>query len=75
MLEYVVLAMPFAYRSLDSGLRSFDLRTLVDASRSLGGGWVGTLWRALHPAGDGVRRGVRGHDEPGAGAGDGIRRG
>jgi putative spermidine/putrescine transport system permease protein len=48
-LEYVVLAMPFAYRSLDAGLRSFDLRTLVDASRSLGGGWVGTLWRVLLP--------------------------
>jgi putative spermidine/putrescine transport system permease protein len=48
-LEYVVLAMPFAYRSLDAGLRSFDLRTLVDASRSLGGGWIGTLWRVLLP--------------------------
>jgi putative spermidine/putrescine transport system permease protein len=48
-LEYVVLAMPFAYRSLDAGLRSFDLRTMVDASRSLGGGWVGTLWRVLLP--------------------------
>jgi putative spermidine/putrescine transport system permease protein len=48
-LEYVVLAMPFAYRSLDAGLRSFDLRTMVDASRSLGGGWLSTLWNVLLP--------------------------
>ncbi|HWA67078.1 MAG TPA: ABC transporter permease subunit [Mycobacteriales bacterium] len=48
-LEYVVLAMPFAYRSLDAGLRSFDLRTMVDASRSLGGGWLSTLWSVLLP--------------------------
>lgn len=48
-LEYVVLAMPFAYRSLDAGLRSFDLRTMVDAARSLGGGWVSTLWHVLLP--------------------------
>ncbi|HVW81348.1 MAG TPA: hypothetical protein VHB69_10480 [Mycobacteriales bacterium] len=48
-LEYVVLAMPFMYRSLDAGLRSFDLRTIVDASRSLGGGWLSTLWHVLLP--------------------------
>ena len=48
-LEYVVLAMPFAYRALDAGLGALDLRTLVDASRSLGGGWVTTLMRVLLP--------------------------
>lgn len=46
---YVVLALPFTYRSLDAGLRSLDLRTLVDASRSLGAGWGVTLWRVLIP--------------------------
>ena len=46
---YVVLALPFTYRSLDAGIRSFDLRTLVDASRSLGAGWGTTLQRALIP--------------------------
>jgi putative spermidine/putrescine transport system permease protein len=46
---YVVLAMPFAYRSLDSGLRALPLRTLVEASTSLGGGWVTTLFRVLLP--------------------------
>jgi putative spermidine/putrescine transport system permease protein len=48
-LEYVVLAMPFAFRSLDAGLRSFDVRTLVEASNSLGAGWLTTLWRVVIP--------------------------
>ncbi len=46
---YVVLALPFTYRSIDAGLRAIDLRTLVDASRSLGAGWGTTLWRVLVP--------------------------
>lgn len=46
---YVVLALPFTYRSIDAGLRAIDLRTLVDASRSLGAGWGTTLWRVLIP--------------------------
>jgi putative spermidine/putrescine transport system permease protein len=48
-LEYVVLAMPFAYRSIDAGLRSLDLKTLTEASNSLGAGWISTLWRVILP--------------------------
>ncbi len=48
-LIYVVLAMPFAYISLSAGLRAIDLQTLVDASRSLGGGSWTTLRRVLLP--------------------------
>ncbi len=48
-LEYVVLAFPFAFRSLDAGLRAIDLRTLVEASRSLGGGWATALLRVVLP--------------------------
>lgn len=48
-LVYVILAMPFAYRSLDAGLRALDLRTLVNASNSLGAGWLMTLWRVILP--------------------------
>jgi putative spermidine/putrescine transport system permease protein len=48
-LVYVVLAMPFAYRTLDAGLRALDLKTLVDASNSLGAGWPSTLWRVILP--------------------------
>jgi putative spermidine/putrescine transport system permease protein len=48
-LEYVVLAMPFAYRSLDAGLRAIDLATLVEASTSLGGHAITTLRRVIIP--------------------------
>jgi putative spermidine/putrescine transport system permease protein len=48
-LVYVILAMPFAYRSLDAGLRALDLKTLMDASNSLGAGWLTTLWRVILP--------------------------
>lgn len=46
---YVVLALPFSYRAIDSGLRAIPLATLVEASRSLGGGWVTTVVRVLIP--------------------------
>jgi putative spermidine/putrescine transport system permease protein len=48
-LEYVILSMPFAYRSIDAGLRSLDLKTLTEASSNLGAGWVVTLWRVILP--------------------------
>jgi len=48
-LEYVILAMPFAYRALDAGLRAIDVKTLTEASSSLGGGLFTTLWRVLLP--------------------------
>lgn len=48
-LEYVVLAMPFAYRAIDAGLRSLDLKTIVEASNSLGAGWIRTLLRVILP--------------------------
>ncbi len=46
---YVVLALPFTYRAIDAGLRAIDLRTLVDASRSLGAGWSTTLLKVVVP--------------------------
>ncbi len=46
---YVILAMPFVYRSLDSGLGALDLKTLVEASRSVGSGWLATIVRVLVP--------------------------
>jgi len=48
-LVYVVLAMPFVYRSLDAGLGSLDVKTLVEASRSLGSNWLSTIVRVLVP--------------------------
>jgi putative spermidine/putrescine transport system permease protein len=48
-LLYVILAMPFVYRSLDAGIRSIDAQTLVEASRNLGAGWLTVLFRVLVP--------------------------
>lgn len=46
---YTVMAMPLVYRSVDNGLRAIDLHTLVDASRSLGSNWFGTMLRVILP--------------------------
>lgn len=46
---YAVLALPFSYRAIDSGLRAIPLATLVEASRSLGGSWATTVVRVLIP--------------------------
>ena len=46
---YVVIALPFTFRSLDVGLSSIDLKTLVEASRSLGAGWLRTVRSVILP--------------------------
>jgi len=46
---YVVLAMPFTYRAIDTVVRAIDLHTLVDASRNLGASWPATLVRVVLP--------------------------
>jgi putative spermidine/putrescine transport system permease protein len=46
---YVILALPFTYRSLDAGLRAIDLTTLVEAARNLGAGWGTVLGRVILP--------------------------
>jgi putative spermidine/putrescine transport system permease protein len=48
-LEYVILAMPFVYRATDAGLRALDLKTITEASQSLGANWFVTLWRVVLP--------------------------
>jgi putative spermidine/putrescine transport system permease protein len=42
-LAYVILALPFTYRSLEAGMRAIDLRTLTEAAQSLGAGWLRVL--------------------------------
>ena len=48
-LAYVILVLPYAYRSLDAGLRSIDVRTLAEAARSLGASWLTVMWRVILP--------------------------
>lgn len=46
---YVMLAMPFVFRTLDAGIRAIDARILVEAARNLGAGWFTVLLRVLLP--------------------------
>jgi len=46
---YAILCLPFAYRTLDAGVGSLDLHTLVNASRSLGASWTYTFRKILVP--------------------------
>jgi putative spermidine/putrescine transport system permease protein len=48
-LSYVILVLPFTYRSLDAGMRAIDLRTLTEAAQSLGAGWPTILFRVILP--------------------------
>jgi putative spermidine/putrescine transport system permease protein len=49
VLAYVVMALPFVYRSLDAGLRAVDVRTLVEAARSCGASRTQALVQAVLP--------------------------
>ncbi len=46
---YVVLSMPYMYRSIDTGLRAIDVRTLTEAGQSLGAGWGSILFDIILP--------------------------
>lgn len=46
---YTVLSMPYMYRSVDTGLRSIDVRTLTEAAQSLGAGWPTILFSIILP--------------------------
>ena len=46
---YVIIALPYTFRSIDNGMSSIDVKTLVDASRSLGASWTRTLWSVIVP--------------------------
>ncbi len=46
---YVIQALPFTYRSLDAGMLAVDIKTLTDASHSVGATWRQTLWHVILP--------------------------
>jgi len=46
---YTVLSMPYMYRSIDTGLRAIDVRTLTEAAQSLGADWGTVLFRVILP--------------------------
>jgi putative spermidine/putrescine transport system permease protein len=46
---YMILSLPFIYRSVDNGLRAMDVRVLSEAGQSLGASWLTILWRIILP--------------------------
>lgn len=46
---YVVLALPYMYRAVDTGLRTVDVRRLTEAAQILGARWPTILFRIIFP--------------------------
>ncbi len=46
---YAILALPYAYRALSSGLNAMDVITLSEAARSLGANWFTVMARVIMP--------------------------
>ena len=46
---YTIIAMPYMYRAVDTGLRAIDVQTLTEAAQSLGAGWGTILFRIILP--------------------------
>ena len=49
VFAYVVLVLPYSYRSIDSALSAIDVTTLAEAARSLGAGWTTVITRIVMP--------------------------
>jgi putative spermidine/putrescine transport system permease protein len=49
IVGYVVLSLPYMYRSVDSGLRAVDIRTLTEAAQSLGANWLTIIKDVILP--------------------------
>jgi len=46
---YVILALPYAYRALATGLSAIDVTTLSEAARSLGANWFTVMFKVIAP--------------------------
>lgn len=46
---YTMLVLPYAYRSLDAGFGAVNIKTLVEAGRSLGASWPVVMFRVVVP--------------------------
>ncbi|MET3804490.1 putative spermidine/putrescine transport system permease protein [Nakamurella sp. UYEF19] len=46
---YVILAFPYAYRSIDAGLAAIDVKTLSEAARTLGCSFPAVIMRIVLP--------------------------
>ncbi len=46
---YAMLALPYMYRAVDTGLSTLDVRALTEAAQSLGAGWTRIIARLILP--------------------------
>jgi putative spermidine/putrescine transport system permease protein len=46
---YMVLGLPYMYRSIDTGMRTVDVRTLTEAAQSLRANWYTIITRVILP--------------------------
>lgn len=46
---YMVLGLPYMYRSVDTGMRTVDVRTLTEAAQSLGASWYTIIVKVILP--------------------------
>ena len=46
---YIVLAMPYIYRAVDTGLQAMNMRALTEAAQSLGANWLTIMIRIIFP--------------------------
>ena len=44
-----MLALPYMYRAVDTGLRTIDVQTLTEAAQILGAGWTTIIARVILP--------------------------
>ncbi|MDH6117332.1 putative spermidine/putrescine transport system permease protein [Kitasatospora sp. GAS204A] len=49
LIAYVLMALPFAYRALDGGLRGVDVVTLVEAARNCGASYPRAVFSVVLP--------------------------
>jgi putative spermidine/putrescine transport system permease protein len=47
--SYIVLSLPYMYRSVDTAMRTIDVGTLTEAAESLGAKWTTILFRCIFP--------------------------
>lgn len=46
---YAAISFPYMFRSVDTGLRAIDVRSLTEAAQTLGAGWATILGRVILP--------------------------
>jgi len=49
VMTYILISLPFMFRSIDAALSSINARTLVESAQVLGAGWITITWRVLLP--------------------------